>query len=478
MNVQQIIICYISLMSISSALNDVQSINVEIANISSANTATLTLWFNFTIYQYILSAISSDSVLRSTISAYKDTNPTFTILGSSTCHPTKYHNKPEAKVLVENNDTNQLMINKIWFTLNDNTSFGWENICIPGDGINHFMHRNKYQLPHNNCAASHSNYKYLCIDHEPDDCGPYKQIIYFDLSRPNQNISNAKWADGTNIIPDIKPCDPISVQWRDIYYDYLGSNDANWTVHNQVTFGVASKYPYLINESCVETNGCSDPKGGESYIENSFDISTGYTSIRLQLDITVYDIEEWNGDYCEIWYRYDQHPFVLITQLNDHIGYYLDYIVLLEPPLPMYSSLSIRLKANGGSVNCQDHCYWNNLYIQGILANLTQNTIFNSTEILSYIVMVILFLCMVVVMILWIKLRKSKKEIHENKVIREQFEIVRDALNQIKSAHNEHKLDITSTMSVMSQSDNTISTDKYTHISSQVQNIEIIEESE
>eukprot|EP01083_Nonionella_stella_P106900 308948_1 len=62
------------------------------------------------------------------------------------------------------------------------------------------------------CTIGFYNYEAIPIDNDPNDMGPYKQIIYFDLSTPNTYIKEASWADGTNpeVTPQTDSCEPTA----------------------------------------------------------------------------------------------------------------------------------------------------------------------------------------------------------------------------------------------------------------------------
>eukprot|EP01084_Bolivina_argentea_P264579 448195_1 len=188
----------------STALNDVESLSVKIYDGSTSDTVGtvyLTLWFNFTIYQYTLPA----TTVGATFTAYQNAQPTFTILGSSDCHLPSYNNIPESKIMIENNNGNTVLIDSIKFNTSSGTWYGFDSVCI------HYQsntYASSWRIMDNECNSFYEHYECICIDNDYNECRPYKQIIYFDTLRPDTYISNAQWSDGTNIYPQIKTCDP------------------------------------------------------------------------------------------------------------------------------------------------------------------------------------------------------------------------------------------------------------------------------
>eukprot|EP01083_Nonionella_stella_P006173 17949_1 len=115
---------------------------------SSSGTITMTLWFKNTVYQYSFTNPAASEIFES----YVQQSPMLTTISSSHCV-----NLEEVKVMIEIDDTTDAaMIDKISIHTVSGIWFGIDQICR------------------------------VRIDNEPDHFDPYKQIVYFDLTRPNQ----------------------------------------------------------------------------------------------------------------------------------------------------------------------------------------------------------------------------------------------------------------------------------------------------
>eukprot|EP01083_Nonionella_stella_P026689 73535_1 len=168
----------------------------------------VTLWFNSTIYEYVLDNQSNyhthDDDNQYTFRTYTDSSPAFQVRGSSTCNASQIATEPEAKMMIETN-MNAVNFTGLKFTTSSDTSYEIGGICTktPMPWKNHSQN---WFLNDTECGESQEHYHIFCVG--PGHCAPSKQIIYFDTTRPNQTITNASWVNATNTVVEIAHCDP------------------------------------------------------------------------------------------------------------------------------------------------------------------------------------------------------------------------------------------------------------------------------
>eukprot|EP01084_Bolivina_argentea_P077730 141027_1 len=208
MSFSSLCILYYMILSVT-AINDLQSFSVTIDSGGTANTGgtvNIVVWFNFTIYQYTLPG----SNIGQTYTAYKQSPPYFTTLGSSNCHKPEYNNIPESKILIENSNADAVAITSARITTTSGMYYQWNSICIESGTVSYSTGK----TCNFNCNGCSSNtmgiYGRLCVDSDRSDCAPSRQIVYFDTQYPNQSISNANWADGSSVYPIINTCQPTA----------------------------------------------------------------------------------------------------------------------------------------------------------------------------------------------------------------------------------------------------------------------------
>eukprot|EP01083_Nonionella_stella_P071545 192202_1 len=194
------------------AFDDVIEINISTSSYmrsgfdaSSVNPIPITFWFNVTMYQFTLFPTKINTTYSTS---------TFTITHPPDCGPESDHNTSQAKIMVENSDNDVLVLDTFTFTLGSGVWYGINGRCLDDllvDTQSFLSWTNYYDflLDESNCGSSQSNI-WMCIDDDSADCGPYKQIFYFDLTRPNQFINDALWSDGTNILSQTTSCDPTA----------------------------------------------------------------------------------------------------------------------------------------------------------------------------------------------------------------------------------------------------------------------------
>eukprot|EP01083_Nonionella_stella_P160298 523875_1 len=127
---------------------------------------------------------------------------------------TQSNNINETKLVVENNSDNGIILDRIKLMTASGTWYGIEAACITQQEIDAFSQLDPAPtvpsgmiLNVSTCTSGFAR-QWICIDNEPWDCGPYKQIFYFDTLRPNQYITDAYYADATHIVAQFDSCEP------------------------------------------------------------------------------------------------------------------------------------------------------------------------------------------------------------------------------------------------------------------------------
>eukprot|EP01083_Nonionella_stella_P020260 56157_1 len=175
--------------------NDVESITMLLDDDSRApgldGPATITLWFNFMVYQFELDTRQSAPLESFTF--YKDSSPSFVILGSSNCGGTQ--TDADAKMMIESNHDNGIIFDQVSFNTSGGTWYGIKKVCADQSTHSKFMTGNDQICDDPQAYHWHA----ICVDNDPSDCGPAKQMLHFDISRHNAFISDALWTDATNV---------------------------------------------------------------------------------------------------------------------------------------------------------------------------------------------------------------------------------------------------------------------------------------
>eukprot|EP01083_Nonionella_stella_P175970 614421_1 len=189
-----------------NAVNDVESISFRTSRDHAADTEgtiTVTLWFNYTIYEYSVSRPGTDT----TYTAYRQSSPEFTVLGLSECPP--FSHGSEAKVMIQNDNKNGVYMEYVRFDTTSGDYYNIERICIPSGAVPYGWTDNTHsvwKLSDSVCPDGHDHFEAFCIDIESNDCQPAKQMLTFDPSLPNQDIQDALWSDATSVSPIAKTC--------------------------------------------------------------------------------------------------------------------------------------------------------------------------------------------------------------------------------------------------------------------------------
>eukprot|EP01083_Nonionella_stella_P091795 256707_1 len=166
-------------------------------------TVTLTLWFNFWIYECNIDPDTEDT-------DYLCDSSTYTMLSNDACASNETATS-EAKLLVENDASGSVGFPNM-FIVSDGTYYGINSICASDfDAVFLGEDYDKYlKTDSKECGDAYTHYENICLDYQEEDCMPAKQLVYFDLNRPHVDISNALWKDGTNVDTNEQLCDVAS----------------------------------------------------------------------------------------------------------------------------------------------------------------------------------------------------------------------------------------------------------------------------
>eukprot|EP01084_Bolivina_argentea_P146915 257134_1 len=189
--------CIASHVILSNSIDSVTSIEIQTSSRSSSDTDNpnvyFTLYFNSAIYQTTLSSPKSD----------KKYTKTPTKIGSY-CSL----DMSDTTVMVENDDTNAVIIDWIKFTTSSGIWYGVDGVCAPSSFIGD-SHWDGWLTAESNCASTYTMYDF-CIDKDNSDCGPAKQIYYSDTSTPDAYISYARRESGVGIAIESHTCEPTN----------------------------------------------------------------------------------------------------------------------------------------------------------------------------------------------------------------------------------------------------------------------------
>eukprot|EP01083_Nonionella_stella_P011709 33241_1 len=156
----------------------------------SPNPIVLTLWFNTTIYQGTTPAPTASTWY--TLSMQNE--PYFNIIGRNCSNIT------QPKVMFQLDHPDAVCVDRTRVVTQSGDWYGIDKVY-------------KYDSP-----------SVFCVDNQDpvewtNGFGPFKQIIYFDTTRPNVFINDSAWREGTNADPrsNTYQCDRIPSQLTDEY---------------------------------------------------------------------------------------------------------------------------------------------------------------------------------------------------------------------------------------------------------------------
>eukprot|EP01083_Nonionella_stella_P106790 308500_1 len=136
---------------------------------NTGDISVVTLWFNSTIYQASTTALHIDTWFT----FHMLQEPYFRVIA------TNCSNITHAKIMIQLDSDDAVCVDQVKLVTQSGVLYGID--------------------------AHSDNDTVICIDNEPVSQpygnGPYKQILYFDTTRPNVYINDSLWRDGTNVIP-------------------------------------------------------------------------------------------------------------------------------------------------------------------------------------------------------------------------------------------------------------------------------------
>eukprot|EP01084_Bolivina_argentea_P294714 507191_1 len=166
----------------------------------------------------------------------------------------------------------------------------------------------------------------------------------------------------------------------EILFDNLHQNtDNTWSFTNftgGVTFAESSdRCP--SNDICTKI--IADSNFGDNYIWKNLTNIDLYSKIRLHIDIEIVSLSSLHGDQCEVKYMYggtgnNETEYIPLITLNTNGDYFNVHENLTSPSDPI---LWLRLETHGNSG--ADKCYFENLYLYGILQTSAPTTITPTT---------------------------------------------------------------------------------------------------
>merc|ERR1712154_12018 len=114
----------------------------------------------------------------------------------------------ETAILVDNDEANAPIFDKMKFTTSDGDWYGWDSVCASLDRPTSFgkvCSSDCDECPNTNMAQ----FDHICVDNENYEekygCGPSKQLLILDEQRPNEYVA-AIWKDGSDIISESLLC--------------------------------------------------------------------------------------------------------------------------------------------------------------------------------------------------------------------------------------------------------------------------------
>eukprot|EP01083_Nonionella_stella_P316761 1150257_1 len=163
----------------------------------------------------------------------------------------------------------------------------------------------------------------------------------------------------------------MNAQPAELFYsfDFVQSSDSNWTenngsfnatVHtfNPVTWLTANADCPLTNDSCVQLKR-------DAFISRTIP-TTGYHSIRLQIDVHAVGVEIVKGDWCIVQYRTETITWQNVNVVQGQNPKALDYNITIPDTSSYNNQDSFQVKVGIDGNAGPDNCYFDNLRMFGI----------------------------------------------------------------------------------------------------------------
>eukprot|EP00484_Ammonia_sp_Unknown_P001245 CAMPEP_0197024304 /NCGR_PEP_ID=MMETSP1384-20130603/4878_1 /TAXON_ID=29189 /ORGANISM="Ammonia sp." /LENGTH=379 /DNA_ID=CAMNT_0042452667 /DNA_START=129 /DNA_END=1265 /DNA_ORIENTATION=+ len=181
---------------ICSSPEKVTRIGVVSAGLSggaSAASTTLTLWYDSTVYQCVVTVAALNT-------EYACDSSSIVVLGDD-CSST------DTKMLFDQNSNDAVIFDSVFFETADGSTYTVDGFCMAATetalvGEVSTGYQNTYGSPTAEaCTTANGEtghiWQSICVD--LDDCLPYKQVLYFDTAQPNVAITDAQWDSGMDI---------------------------------------------------------------------------------------------------------------------------------------------------------------------------------------------------------------------------------------------------------------------------------------
>jgi len=168
----------------------VDSLTIYVSDVKYAETSesiTVSIWHRGKAYQVVLDAPSRGEVY------------TFTEDDGLTMIASPEEMFDETTILVDNNEKDAPILDKMKFTTAGGDWYGWDSVCASSDKP--YTAHTYGELCSSNCAECPSTnmaeFDHICVDNQANECGPSKQLLTLDDQRPNEYVA-AIWEDGSS----------------------------------------------------------------------------------------------------------------------------------------------------------------------------------------------------------------------------------------------------------------------------------------
>eukprot|EP01083_Nonionella_stella_P158436 515735_1 len=188
----------LSWINISSSVEELVSFGVrtreDVGSSASPGLHTITVWFNRNVYQCTKTPNSRPTTYTC--------NAAPSLLGCDS------HGEIGARMLVQNPSVDASILRAFITTTGNgtnNVNYEIEGLCVNDSAVTQIALGARTEYMDNQtflCQNGYTHFNKWCIDSEnvgAASCGPWRQVIHFDLSQPNVIIDNALWEDGTSV---------------------------------------------------------------------------------------------------------------------------------------------------------------------------------------------------------------------------------------------------------------------------------------
>eukprot|EP01083_Nonionella_stella_P248847 861102_1 len=339
----------------SKSVDELTEVIIYLANTNSAHTAQptlITLWFGSFVYEYEL---DTNSDTKEYITAVQD----MIQLGASTC--------PNPKIMIENDSSNSLLIDKIRVDTESGKWYGIRTRCFDDillsyqPFLNDPEYINDYLEDDATCDSGKAN-TWFCIEDQLDACLPFKQILYFDMSAVDTSATGVSWEDASVLSDDEISCvssptqqptpgptsnsptseclsttpQIISTTSLDPWSGYSSAEipvlGETFTVIDDAT------YCYAINP-CIKIIGIRDNDASDVYIEQTLDV-LNWNDVTLHVEVTTNTFDTREVGFVETICDTDSPDR---TEFNSGLSSATDWSGCLSVDVSSCGTLTIRI---------------------------------------------------------------------------------------------------------------------------------------